>query len=115
MAITAVGKRLHESYSQRQDRITIQYTLTGTYATGGFVTPFLNVPGSLGTNQVSSKNPLTFTWYSPTGYIYVSTITFAAGVPAVVTKIFSAPGTELANTTAAPDGTIIAVIDALRY
>lgn len=115
MAVTITGKRLHESFSQKQNRIIMQYALTGTYATGGFVTPFLGATGTPGTNQVSSRNPLLFTWYSPTGYIYASTIAITNGVPAVTTQILSAPGTQLANGAAVPDATILCAIDALRY
>ena len=114
MAVTITGKRLHESFSQKQEKIILQYAISGTYASG-FATPFLGVIGTLGTNQVASKNPLLFTWYSPNGYIYASTVTIANGVPAVTTKIFSAPGTELAAGAALPDATILCAVDALRY
>jgi len=116
MAVTVTSKRIHETYSQKENRLFIQYGLAGTYATGGFVTPFTGVAGAPGSSPVQSKNPIVFDWYSPTGYIYSSTITTAAsGVPTVTTKIFSAPGTELANGTAVPDATILASVDALRY
>ena len=114
MAVTIVGKRLHESFSQKQERVILQYAISGTYASG-FATPFLGVLGTPGTNQVASKNPLLFTWYSPTGYLYASTVTITNGVPVVTTKIFSAPGVELAAGAAMPDATVLVAVDALRY
>jgi hypothetical protein len=114
MAVVITGKRLHESYSQKQERIVLQYTISGTY-TSAFVTPFLGVTGSPGTNQVASKNPLLVTWYSPTGYLYASTVTITNGNPVVTTRIFSAPGVELAAGAAMPDASVLCAVDALRY
>ncbi len=118
MAVTAVGTRVHESLSQRENRAFVNYALSGTYVTGGFATPFSAVSAPVGGSPFQSKVPIKFDWDSQTGYLYHSTITPAgAGVPnpTVVTKIFSAPGTELANGTAVPDATIQCAIDMQRY
>jgi hypothetical protein len=115
MAIVATGTRIHDTFSSRETRAFVKYALTGTYATGGFTTPFSSVTAGPGTSAFVSKNPIAFQWFSPTGYLYVSTITFSGGIPTVTTKIFSAPGTELANTTAVPDASILAAIDMQKY
>jgi hypothetical protein len=116
MAVVITGTRVHETFSSRETRAFVNYLLSGTYATGGFVTPFSGVAGSPGTSPFISKNPLKFDWNSPSGYSYFSTITFsAAGIPTVTTKIFSAPGVELANGTAVPDAAIQAAIDMQKY
>lgn len=117
MAVTAVATRVHESFSQREVFTLVKYAITGTYVTGGFVTPFTGALGTPGSNPVATKTPLVFDWQSPLGYIYYTTIAVAVGSapPVCTTKIFSAPNTELANAAAVPDASILCAITAGRY
>lgn len=118
MAVTVVGTRLHEGFNSNSRRAFVSYALTGTYVTGGFVTPFsTGVITPKGASQFVSKTPLKFDWDSTLGYLYHTTITAGAGQagPTCTTKIFSAPGTELANTTAVPEATVVCAIDMQKY
>lgn len=113
MAVTIKGVKQQELPAGGIELIQMTYTLTGTYATGGFVTPFSTAAGTLGTSPAGTRRPLAFDWYSPLGYIYVTTITTVSGLPLCTTKILSAPNTELTNAAAVPDATITCIITAL--
>jgi len=116
MAVTATATRIHESYSQRELVQFIVYALSGTYVTGGFVTPYSGITGSsLGSNPTISKLPLAFDWYSPTGHLYYTTIVIAGTVVTCTTKIFTAPGTELGNGVAVPNASVLCAITEGRY
>lgn len=117
MAVAAVGTRVHESFSQREVFTLVKYALTGTYVTGGFVTPFTGVAGGPGTSPVFTKTPYVFDWQSPKGYIYYTSIAAAVGSapPVCTTQIFSAPNTELANAAAVPDASVLCAITSGRY
>lgn len=84
---------------------TIEYVtmaLTGTYATGGFTWNPFTITGPKGSSPMPGKTVLAMDFYSPLGYSYRTAV---AGNVAT-TKIFSASGTELANTTAVPDASV---------
>lgn len=78
----------------------VNVAMTGTYATGGFTTnPFAIASAGPGGGPLTGKTVLGSDWTSPLGYIYASSVSGNV----MTTKIFSAPGTELANGTAVPD------------
>jgi hypothetical protein len=101
MAVTAVLKRTHVLRSGNGTTEVGTATLSGTYATGGFTFALGTLSGTAGTSPYGGL-PLFIQWFSPSGYIYVSVFNGQS----MVTKIFSAPGTELANNTAVPDTSV---------
>lgn len=107
MAVTVTSTRTHVGFSRGTFEAFGTLTLTGTYVTGGFAFNPLKVYGSLGSSPLPSSSVLSATFFSPTGYIYVLS---GSGGSAVV-KIYSAPGTELANTTAVPDASVPFIIN----
>lgn len=111
MAVTVSARRNHTSAT---GRILTNYdtlTLSGTYATGGFSLNPSKINGGVGTAPSPVGSVVGFAFFSPTGFIY----TLVGQGAAAVVKIFSAPGTELANGTAVPDTTLTARIDYLLY
>ena len=81
-------------------------TLSGTYVTGGFTLNPFAIVGGLGTSPMAGSKVIATQWQSPTAYTYVSSVSGQV----MTTKIFSAPGTELANGTAVPDATVPVII-----
>lgn len=106
MAVTSVITRNFHSADQSTFTEFCTAALTGTYVTGGFTFNPFNVVGGKGSSPLPSTNFITAEWYSPLGYIYNTTVSGNVAT----TKIFSAPNTELANTTAVPDATIQVVL-----
>lgn len=102
MAVTITVTRTHSSSDQSTFTEFCTAALTGTYVTGGFTFNPYAVYAGKGSSPLPSSSFLAADWYSPTGYIYRTTV---AGNVAT-TKILSAAGTELANTTAVPDASI---------
>jgi hypothetical protein len=102
MAVTAVVTRNFQSSDQATFTEFCTATLTGTYLTGGFTfNPFTVVAGK-GSSPLASTNFLAADWYSPTGHTYITTVSGNVAT----TKIFTAPGTELANAAAVPNATL---------
>lgn len=103
MAVTVTITRTAHSDLTSSEMEYVSMALSGTYATGGFTyNPFAVVAGP-GTSPLTGQR-LRFppVFFSPTGYIYATTIT---GTTAT-TKILTAPNTELANNTAVPDAVV---------
>lgn len=102
MAVTAVVTRNHSTFDASTFVEFCTAALTGTYVTGGFTfNPFAVFAGK-GSSPLPSSNFLAADWYSPLGYIYRTTVSGNVAT----TKIFTAPATELANTTAVPDASV---------
>lgn len=102
MAVTIVVSRNHATFDASTFSEFCTAALTGTYVTGGFTWNPFNVFAAKGSSPLPSTSVLTFEWYSPLGYLYVTTL---AGNVAT-TKIFSAANTELANAAAVPDASL---------
>jgi|ERR1700761_1125003 len=102
MAVTAVLTRIHATDDQSTFIEFCTAALTGTYATGGFTFNPFTVFAGPGSSPLPSSQLLTVDWYSPSGYNYRSSISGNT----LTTKIFSAAGTELANSTAVPDASV---------
>ena len=108
MAVTVTISRAGSGHTE-DSATTLEFckaTLSGTYATGGFTFNPFAISGGPGSSPLSGSKVLSMQWQSPLGYIYVSTTT---GI-VTTTKIFTAPNTELANTTAVPDATVPVLI-----
>lgn len=106
MAVTSTFARTHATFDATTFIEFVTATLTGTYATGGFTwNPFTIVAGK-GSSPLPSSNFLYAYWVSPLGYTYVTSV---AGNVAT-TKIFTTANTELANTTAVPDASLLVVL-----
>lgn len=105
MAVTSVFTRqqLTEDLSTTQEFCSV--ALTGTYAPGGFTTNPFAISGGLGSSPVSGSSVLSAQYFSPLGYIYVSSVSGKV----MTTKIFSAANTEL-GTVAVPDALLTCVI-----
>lgn len=103
MAVTASFART--SHTEDVATITefVTATLSGTYATGGFAFNPKTVAGGPGSSSINEA-VLTVQGISPNGYIYVYNATTGK------LQIFSAPGTELANTTSVPDASLTLVV-----
>lgn len=102
MAVAAVFTRTGSTEDVATTQEFGNAALTGTYATGGFTSNPFALSGGAGSSPFPGKTVLSMQWFSPKGYVYVSTV--AAGV--MTTKIFSAANTELANASAVPDATV---------
>jgi hypothetical protein len=102
MAVTVTINRNYHSADQSTYIEFCTAALAGTYATGGFTFNPFNIVAGKGSSPLPSSNFVAADWYSPLGYVYRTTV---AGNVAT-TKIFTAPNTELANTTAVPDATV---------
>ena len=102
MAVTVTVARTSHTCDQSTFIEFCVATFTGTYVTGGFTFNPFTIQGGKGSSPLPSSNFIAADWYSPLGYIYRTTV---AGNVAT-TKIFTAPNTELANTTAVPDATV---------
>ena len=93
---------------------TIEYctaTMSGTYATGGFTFNPRSIVAGPGSSAMSGGRViLDIDWRSPSGYVYRTTSAVSGQVTTATTKIFSAPGTELANGTAVPDATVPVIL-----
>ena len=98
MAVTATATRTFSSSTGKTLRDFGTISLTGTYVTGGFALNPLAIAAGPGSLPAPSRTVLDFRIISPTGYIYA--------LSGTTVKIFSAPGTELANTTAVPDASV---------
>lgn len=106
MAVTAVVTRSHATSDQSTTLEFCTAALTGTYVTGGFTFNPFTIYAGKGSTPLPSSNFLNADWSSPLGYTYRTTV---AGNVAT-TKIFTAPNTELANTTAVPDASVPVII-----
>ena len=110
MAVTVTVKRSKQQEALRGGSTEFcTANLSGTYVTGGF-TFNPAIYSSLGSSPEPGSIVLGVQWMSPTGYIYASTTTKTGFVNSTVTKIYSAPGTELANGTAVPDAVVPLII-----
>lgn len=110
MAVTCTFVRNRQTENTRGTEEFITATLSGTYATGGFQSNLLAVAGGPGTSPLAGTLITDIDWRSPSGYIYRSSTAYAGRTATTTTKIFSAPGTELANGTAVPDPTCPVVV-----
>jgi hypothetical protein len=107
MAVTAVLTRTNASFDSTNYQEFCTAALTGTYATGGFTfNPYTIYSAAKGSTPLPSANLLRAIWTSPLGYIYYTTVSGNVAT----TKILSAPGTELANTTAVPDASVPVIL-----
>lgn len=102
MAVTSTFTRSHSSFDSSTFNEFVTAAFTGTYVTGGFTWNPFTVFAGKGSSPLPSSNFISATFASPLGYQYVTTL---SGNTAT-TKIFSAAGTELANTTAVPDASV---------
>jgi hypothetical protein len=106
MAVVATVTRNHATSDQSTFIEFCTAALAGTYATGGFTFNPFTIVGGKGSSPLPSSNFLNADWSSPLGYTYRTTVTGNVAT----TKIFTAPNTELANTTAVPDASIPVII-----
>jgi hypothetical protein len=106
MAITSVFTRIRHSVTVPTFEEICTAALSGTYVTGGFTWNPFNIFASPGSSPLPASALYTADFYSPKGYIYVTTV---SGQTAT-TKIMSAPNTELANATAVPDASLTVVL-----
>ena len=111
MAVTVTAVRNLTTMTRDTLDAFVTLTITGTYVTGGFSLNPLKIYGALGTSPLPSQNALTADFYSPLGYPYRM---IGVGAAAVV-KVFSLPGTELANGAAMPDATLTMVIKFKKF
>ena len=106
MAVVAVVTRTFQTSDQATFTEYCSAAITGTYVTGGFTfNPFTIFAGK-GSSPLPSSNFLNADWYSPTAHSYVTSFAVVSGVPTCTVKIFTAPGTELANAAAVPNATV---------
>lgn len=107
MAVTSTFTRQRHGVTVPLFDEIVTAALTGTYATGGFTwNPFTIKGPAPGSSALPASAMYAAEWQSPTGYIYTTSV---SGTTAT-TKIFSAPGTELANTTAVPDASVTVIL-----
>lgn len=106
MAVTATFTRVRHGVTVPVFDEIVTAALTGTYATGGFTWSPFAITGGKGSSPLLASTLYSAQWQSPNGYIYVTSVSGATAT----TKIFSAPGTELADTTAVPDATVTVVL-----
>lgn len=106
MAVTATFTRVRHTVSVPLFEEVATAALSGTYATGGFPWSPFAIVGGKGSSPLPASALYEARWSSPTGYTYVTSISGATAT----TKILSASGTELANTTAVPDATVTVVM-----
>ena len=110
MAVTSVITR---AYSTESVSTSVEYcnaAISGTYVTGGFINNLLSIVGTAGSSPRAGITVLDVAWRSPTGYPYASATVMTGRAAVTTTKIFSAPGIELANGTAVPDAVCPVVI-----
>lgn len=105
MAVTAVLTRAHKTETVSTVMEYGTAALTGTYATGGFTFNSGTIKAPIG-GSPTGGTPIAAQFFSPLGYIYAATFSGNTGT----VKIFSAPGTELANTTAVPDASVTFIV-----
>jgi len=106
MAVTVSATRTHSSYSSSVILSYITLTLSGTYVTGGFAFNPLTVKAGPGSSPLPSATVIAFEALSQAAYDYYLV---GAGSSAVI-KIFTPAGAELANTTAVPEATLLALV-----
>lgn len=106
MAVTSSFIRTAKSEGVGLAQVLATATLGGTYTTGGFTWTPLTVPGTAGSSPLVASSVLGVMFMSPLGYIYGTTINTAGNVVTAVTKIFTAPNTELANNAAVPEASV---------
>lgn len=106
MAVTATFKRVRHSVTVPTFDEIVTATLTGTYATGGFTWNPFTIVGNPGSSPLQASTMYAAEWQSPKGYTYITSL---SGTTAT-TKIYTAPETELANTTAVPDATVTVLL-----
>ncbi len=107
-AVTASFQRIGHTDSKPTAIAIATATLSGTYTTGGFTWVPGSIAGSPGSSPLVQRNLRAADWLSPNGFLYVTTFVPATGV--ATTKIFSAPGVELANAAAIPDATATVIL-----
>lgn len=103
MAVTATFTRTSHTDDTATITAFITAALSGTYATGGFAFnpgAVLDGPGSSAIGGAVKS----VQFISPLGYIYY----YNAGTGKI--QIFSAPGTELANSTSVPDASVTVIV-----
>lgn len=110
MAVTVTATRTSHSYTNNTNLIFGTLALSGTYTTGGFTFAPFSMSGNVGTSPLSGTRVFGAFFSSPTAYTYTAT---TLGNLTTV-KIFSAPGTELANAAALPDASVSFLLIASR-
>jgi hypothetical protein len=106
MAVTSTFKRVRHSVTVPTFDEIVTATLSGTYATGGFTWKPFAIVGNAGSSPLQASALYGANWISPKGYLYITSL---SGTTAT-TKIFTAPETELADTTAVPDTSLTVIL-----
>jgi len=106
MAVTATFTRVRHGVTVPVFDEIVTAAMTGTYATGGFTWSPFAITGGQGSSPLPASTLYAAVWQSPKGYTYITSL---SGTTAT-TKIFTAPETELANTTAVPDASVTVIL-----